>query len=56
MEKYQNYDADLVVRSAELATALGAGGTEISVLISQVVDFNWESGPLDRSLILVNSE
>ena len=30
MEKYQNYKADLVVRSAELAAALSAGGKEIS--------------------------
>jgi hypothetical protein len=56
MEKHQNYKADLVIRSAELAAALSAGGKEISELVSQVVDSNWESRPLDRSLILGNSE
>jgi hypothetical protein len=55
MEKYQNYKADLVVPSAELAAALSAGGKEISGLVSSMVDSNWESGPLDRSLILGNS-
>jgi hypothetical protein len=54
MEKHQNYKANLVVRSAELAAAPSTAGKEISVLVSSVLDSNWESGPLDRSLILGN--